>query len=64
MKQSELLAAYHKVLSEARHIMALHRRIQMMMGVANADGDKLQKAIDEACRLEQENERTTILSGG
>jgi len=63
MKQSELMTAYHKVLSEARHIMALHRRLQMMVGAATSDGDKLQKAIDEASRLEQE-ENTTILSGG
>lgn len=62
-RETELIVAYHKVLSEARHVMALHRRIAMLLGVATADADKLQAAIDRAARLEQEIGEAELAKG-
>jgi hypothetical protein len=53
-KLEELMVAYNKVLSEARHVMALHRRMMFLMHAAANDGDKLQRAIDKAQQLEHE----------
>jgi len=50
----ELCAAYNTVLHEARHLMAWHRRLAMMLSAAVSDADKLQAAIDKALQLEQE----------
>lgn len=70
MKHVELMIAYHKVASQARHVMALHRRMVVLLGAAAADGDKLTKALEEAQRLEEAigleelRREQTILSGG
>lgn len=69
MKPIELINAYHKVAAQARHVAAAHRRMAMQLSAALADADKLQRALDEAQRLEQEFgleelHRDTILSGG
>jgi hypothetical protein len=63
---AEILAAYRKVISEARHIMALHQRIVILLNAANRDADGLKAAIDHAQKLDPIaiNPRVTILSGG
>ena len=62
-RETELIVAYNRVLREARHLMAMHRRLTVLMGVINQDADRLQITIDIAQRLEQEIGATVSQEG-
>lgn len=50
---TQLVEAYHAVMEELRHIMALHHRIGMIMDSAKQDMRKLEAAVHRVQDLEQ-----------
>jgi hypothetical protein len=54
MKEADLVEAYHDVLVETRHLVALTQRMAIVMGAAKQDLHKLERAIHRAQDLEKE----------
>ena len=51
---TQLVEAYHTVMEELRHIMALHQRMAMIMSSAKQDMHKLEAAVHRAQDLERD----------
>jgi hypothetical protein len=61
-----LMDAYQKVMSEARHLMAQHSRMQIRLGAMCNDAENLRKAIENVEKQERAFRAgdVTVFSGG
>jgi len=53
-RMTELIVAYNRALREARHLMALTRRQEMINGLIKQAADQFERAGNIAQKLEQE----------
>jgi hypothetical protein len=54
MKDADLLDAYHTVMVETRHVLALYQRMRIILNAAEVDLGKLELAVHRVQDLERE----------